>query len=151
LAGILRVGRQSQERNEYGGGGDQSLPKPHRVIPFHSSPPGDEIGLDYSLQVRGEISTTPKAPREPTSEMTLAVRGEQTSACARGTLSDEAGALPASITIAIVANILVVRMGSPKRPKGNFRPSAYSPNGEQVVTTYIDRRAKALLRLYFSF
>ena len=67
---------------------------------------------NYSLQMRGEISTTPKTPREPTNEMALALRGEQTSAWARGPLSDEAGALPTSIVIATVANILVVRMGS---------------------------------------
>ena len=44
--------------------------------------------------------------------MALALRTEQTSACARGTLSDEAGALPTSIVIATVANILVVRIGT---------------------------------------
>ena len=54
----------------------------------------------------------PKAPREPTKEMALALKGEQTSACARGTLSDEAGALPTIITAATVANILVVRIGA---------------------------------------
>ena len=64
---------------------------------------------NYS-QTRGAITTIPKAPREPTKEMALALKGEQTSACSRGTLSDEAGALPTSIVIATVANILVVRM-----------------------------------------
>jgi len=73
--------------------------------------------LDYSLQARGAITTTPKAPREPTKEMALVLRTEQTSACARGTLSEEAGALPTSITNATVASILVVRIVSPKGPK----------------------------------
>jgi len=81
--------------------------------------------------------------------MVLALIGEQICACGRGTLRDEAGALPIKITAATVARILVVRMGPAQ--KGNFRAWTYSPSGEQVVTTYTGRTAKALARLYFSF
>jgi len=128
------------------------LPNPRRAIPFHSSPPGERNRIEkfcYWLQARGEINRTPKAPREPTSEMALALGGEQTSTCVRGTLSDEAGALPTSIVIATVANILVVRIGGSGAKKSELSARTYAQNSEQVVTTYTAARAKALLRLCF--
>jgi len=95
------------------------------------------------------MTTTPKAPCEPTREIALLSGGAQISACARGTLRDDAGALPINTTAATVARILVVRMG-PKKPEGTS-PRTYAHSGEQVVTTYPGRQAKPLWRLYFSF
>jgi hypothetical protein len=58
-----------------------------------------------------EISATPNAPCEPTSEIELAWGAEQISARAGcGTLRDDAGALPIKIAMAMVAMIVVVRM-----------------------------------------
>ena len=95
------------------------------------------------------IKAKPNTPCEPTSEMALILAGAQICAWARGTLSEEAGALPIKITATTVARILVVRMGPAQ--EGNFRAPAYSQSGEQVVTTYTGRKAKALSRLCFSF
>ena len=83
---------------------------PGCVIRF---PPEEFWNSDYSLHGFGGISTKPSTPCEPTKEMALVLIGEQV--CARGTLRDEAGALPIKITAATVARILVVRIGGHPR------------------------------------
>ncbi|HKX35404.1 MAG TPA: hypothetical protein VJM79_01900 [Rhizorhapis sp.] len=117
-----------------------------------SVPPEEFCGKFRLLDARywphgcGGISAKPKTPREPTSESALVLIGEQLCACARGTLRDEAGALPIKITIATVARILVVRMDSP-RVRRNFRPRIYAQIRKQVVNTYTDGPVKPLVRL----
>jgi len=112
--------------------------------------PPEKFGQSgYSRHAAVEMTTTPTAPCEPTREMALLSGGAHICACARGTLRDDAGALPINTTAATVARILVVRMGP-----GNQRelsPRTYAQSGEQVVTTYTGGQAKPLWRLYFSF
>src|SRR5258706_11667039 len=88
---------------------------PGRSVRFILSPQKSFRNSGYWLHGCSGIKAKPNTPCEPTSEMALALIGEHVCACARGTLSDEAGALPIKIIAATVARILVVRMGS--RPK----------------------------------
>jgi hypothetical protein len=87
------------------------------------SVPSRRIRKNYPPHGFGGIKAKPKTPCEPISEMELALTGVQLCACARGTLRDEAGALPIKITDATVARILVVRIGGPSGSQvGTFGP-----------------------------
>jgi hypothetical protein len=111
---------------------------------FHPAPGGNS---DYRTHTGEEISTTPKAPCEPTSEIEFSLGAEQTSArtdC--GTLSDDAGALPIKIAMAMVAMIVVVRMSRPELSAPDLLPK-----GEEVVNTYTAVQPRRCCAFAFDF